>query len=213
MKYILCYGDSNTWGCIPNTVLRYEFNERWPGILQKELGENFRIYENALNGRTTVFEDFIEEGRSGKVGLPVLLEAHAPLDLILVMLGTNDCKKRFSMEPWDIAWGMDLLIKYMKKNEYGRNGIPPQILLISPPHMGNEWENTMLGTVFGEDSARKAMELSKIYPLIASKNQVEFFDSAPFCQVGADCIHLLPGAHKNLAAALAPKVRELLSNL
>ena len=115
MKYVLCYGDSNTWGCKPEDHERYEFYERWPGIVQKDLGDEFRIYENGLNGRTTVFEDPIEEGRCGKEGFLYLLESCSPLDAVVIMLGTNDCKLRFGMPAWDIGWGMDLLLQYVGK--------------------------------------------------------------------------------------------------
>ena len=113
MKYVLCYGDSNTWGCTPETMARYEFSQRWPGVMQKELGSDFHVYENALNGRTTVFDDPIEEGRCGKSTLETALLMNAPLDLVILMLGTNDTKPRFNVSAWDIGWGMDLLIQYV----------------------------------------------------------------------------------------------------
>lgn len=73
MKYILCYGDSNTWGRIPITKGRYDFPVRWPGVMQAELGDGYHVYENAVNGRTTVFEDPIEEGRNGRTNFEVSL--------------------------------------------------------------------------------------------------------------------------------------------
>jgi Lysophospholipase L1 and related esterases len=209
MKYILCYGDSNTWGCTPETFERYEFHERWPGILQDLLGNDYHVYENALNGRTTVFEDYIEEGRCGKTGLPVVLEANSPLDLVIVMLGTNDCKMRFGMQPWDIGWGMDLLIQYVKKTNYGRSGKPPKILILPPPAMGNDWSGTILGTVFGPTATEKCNQLPEIYQFIADKNQVEFLNIATLAKPGKDCIHFEKQAHQVIAATIAEKVREI----
>lgn len=210
MKYILCYGDSNTWGCTPETFERYEFHERWPGILQSLLGGAYHIYENALNGRTTVFEDHIEEGRCGKTGFLVALESNSPLDLVIIMLGTNDCKLRFGMQPWDIGWGIDLLIQYVRKANCGRAGNPPHILLISPPPMGNDWDNTILRTVFGPTAAEKRDQLDEVYKFIAARNQAEFLSPAFLVKPGRDCIHLEKPAHQIIAEAVSQKVREIL---
>ncbi len=107
MKYVLCYGDSNTWGASPDQLPRYEFAERWTGIVQENLKDEVHIYENGLNGRTTVFHDDVELGRNGRVGFDTVLDMNAPLDLVIIMLGTNDCKQRFSNHPaWDVALGI-----------------------------------------------------------------------------------------------------------
>jgi len=210
MQYILCYGDSNTWGYAPQTMARYDFDVRWPGILQKEMGAGYHIYENALNGRTTVFQDPIEEGRCGKEGLPVVLQSCAPLDAVIIMLGTNDCKKRFSLDPWDIGWGMDLLIQYVKRADCGRHGAAPSILIVSPPAMGTQWDQTILGTVFGKQAAERAARLPEIYHEIAQRSQVDFLDASPLTTPGSDCVHLDPDSHDRLGKAIADKMRIIL---
>lgn len=210
MKYILCYGDSNTWGCEPETMRRYDFPQRWPGVMQRILGADSHVYENALNGRTTVWDDPIEEGRCGKAGFTSVLEGCAPLDLVIIMLGTNDCKKRFNLEPWDIGWGMDLLVQYVKRASCGRNGITPRIIVASPPLMGSDWEKTIHGTVFGPESARRAKGLSAVYAEIASRNGVDFFDAAPHTTTGCDCVHMPPESHARLGEAMAAKVADIL---
>jgi lysophospholipase L1-like esterase len=96
MKTILCYGDSNTWGYIPGTGERYASHVRWPGVLQNALGNGYVIIEEGLCGRTTVWDDPIEEYRSGKEYLIPCLKSHAPLDLVVLMLGSNDLKMRFA---------------------------------------------------------------------------------------------------------------------
>lgn len=210
MKYILCYGDSNTWGCAPVTMERYDADVRWPGVMREELGGGYHVYENALNGRTTVFDDPIEEGRCGKIGFPAVLETCRPLDLTIIMLGTNDCKMRFGQEPWDIAWGMDLLVQYVKRAQCGRGGCQPKILVISPAHMGGDWDATTLGTVFGPESARKARELAPRYEEVAKLQGVDFFDAAPHVTPGGDCVHFEPESHRRLGLAIAKKVREFI---
>ena len=97
MKTVLCYGDSNTWGYIGGTGERFAPEVRWPGVLQAALGGAYRVIEEGLNGRTTVFDDSIEEGRNGETYLRPCLQTHAPIDLVILMLGTNDLKRRFSL--------------------------------------------------------------------------------------------------------------------
>jgi lysophospholipase L1-like esterase len=209
MRYILCFGDSNTWGCIPETMGRYDPSIRWTGVLQRLLGNNYLLYENGMNGRTTVFEDPIEENRCGKTVLPVILECSAPLDLVIMMLGTNDCKARFSLEPWDIAWGMDLLVQYVLKAGCGRDKKVPKILIVSPPRMGNGWDKTILGTVFGSAAEHRCEKLPFVYQKIAKKNNVLFMDAGKYTEPGDDCVHLLPVSHQRLAEAFAVKIQEI----
>jgi lysophospholipase L1-like esterase len=103
VKTILCYGDSNTWGCIPLTgpqpPRRYGPARRWPGVLRRELGDGYWIVEEGLNGRTTVWDDPLEPFRSGKELLVPCLMTHEPIDLVIVMLGTNDLRSRYLLNP------------------------------------------------------------------------------------------------------------------
>ncbi len=92
IKTILCYGDSNTWGYIPATAGRYPPDVRWPGVMRKLLGEKYNVIEEGLNGRTTVWEDPYKPGRNGLELLIPILDSHNPIDLVVVMLGTNDLK-------------------------------------------------------------------------------------------------------------------------
>lgn len=210
MKYILCYGDSNTWGCTPEIFTRYEFSVRWPGVMQNILGDDYHIYEDALNGRTTVFEDPIEEGRCGKEGFPVALESNAPIDLIILMLGCNDVKLRFNKAPWDIAWGLDLLIQYIKKANCGRDSKMPKVLIAAPPHFGTEWNNTRLGTVFNESCGEKIKQLAKPYQFVSQKNGCEFIDVGSLVTPGKDCVHLTQEGHQTLGKTFAKRVMEIL---
>ena len=129
MKNILCYGDSNTFGFIPVSGKRYSIDERWTGILQKLLGNEYRIIEEGLNGRTTVFEDPSKAGRNGKAYLEVCLESHKPIDLIIISLGTNDLKTKFSASENVIAQNMRRLILTVKNYDYGIGYNKPEILI------------------------------------------------------------------------------------
>ncbi len=210
MKYILCYGDSNTWGFIPGKAERYEFCERWPGVMENILGSDYRVYENALNGRTTVFHDPIEEGRNGRVGFESTLLANSPLDAVIIALGVNDTKNRFSKEPWDIGWAMDLLIGYVKKVPCGQAGKEPKIIVASPALMGDDWGDTLHGTVFSERSKEKAKELGEVYKIIAQRNDCAFVDVGSFAKATGDGIHLSKETHAKIGKVMAEKIKELI---
>ena len=109
MRRILCYGDSNTWGYDAAADDRFPEEVRWTGVLQQLLGEGFRVIEEGQPGRTTVWDDPIEEHRNGKTALYSVLESQSPVDLVVLMLGTNDLKPRFSLNAFDIAAGLERL--------------------------------------------------------------------------------------------------------
>jgi lysophospholipase L1-like esterase len=136
MKSIVCFGDSNTWGYIPATGKRYPKEIRWTNILQQELGNEYEIIEEGLNGRTTVWDDPIDAdydaNRNGKAYLGACIKSHFPLDLIIIMLGTNDLKVRYSVTAEDIAKSAGRLAKMVNESDCGIDGKPPKVLLVSP---------------------------------------------------------------------------------
>ena len=117
MKTIMCYGDSNTWGFMPKLEMpdvesknRYPWDVRWTGKLQAMLGSDYRVLEEGLNGRTTMFDCPMEDHRNGLNDIDVALLTHAPIDLVVIMLGTNDTKIAFRMTDYIIAHGIERLI-------------------------------------------------------------------------------------------------------
>ena len=210
MKYILCYGDSNTWGCVPAKFTRYEFAERWPGVMQALLGGGYHVYENALNGRTTVFEDPVEEHRNGKEGFEIALMSTAPLDLIIFMLGTNDVKDRHGQSAWDITWGMELLTQYVRKAKCGRGGGNPEILIVSPIHLNDDWGESLHYTVFSQTSIQKSKQLAEKYAFMAGMSGCHFLDAAQYAQANGDGVHMTAEGHKRLGEAIAIKVKSIL---
>ena len=210
MKYILCYGDSNTWGYIPGSGGRYDYNVRWTGIVGQLLGSEYHIYENALNGRTTVFEDPIEEGRNGKMNFDTTLISNAPLDLVVLMLGVNDTKIRFHQETWDIGWGIDLLLSYIEKSAAGRDGRTPEILLISPVLLNEEWGKSLHGTVFDSTSVEKMKKMADVFEIIAKRHSCHFMNAAMYAKASGDGVHMNEEAHKQLGIAIAKKIQTIL---
>ncbi len=135
MKTIVCFGDSNTWGYNPVTQERHDYDKRWTTVLQKELGSGYLVIPEGLNGRTTVWEDPIELHKNGAAYLPPCLESHKPVDLVIIMLGTNDLKQRFSLPPGDIASGAGVLVDIVKKSDWGPGDSAPKVLVLVPPEV------------------------------------------------------------------------------
>ena len=132
MKRILCYGDSNTWGYDPVTGDRFDAHTRWTRILAKALGAGYEIIEEGLNGRTTVWDDPIEGDKNGKTYLMPCLATHRPLDLVILMLGTNDLKHRFSLTAFDIAEGAKVLGQTIQTSACTSGRTAPPLLLMAP---------------------------------------------------------------------------------
>ncbi|MGH8701643.1 MAG: GDSL-type esterase/lipase family protein [Burkholderiales bacterium] len=122
MKTALCYGDSITWGFNPVDGSRFPFEQRWPGVLQAELGSGFRVIEEGLNGRTVATESWILPNRDGRSMLAPLLESHAPLDWVILLLGTNDCGPTYRRDVGEIAFGCATLLWTVQKASAGPNG-------------------------------------------------------------------------------------------
>lgn len=205
-KTILCYGDSNTWGYDPATKERFPEDVRWVGRLRRRLGEGFEIISEGLNGRTTVWDDPIEEYRNGKTYLRPCLESHRPIDLVVLMLGTNDLKKRFSVSAFDIGRSVGLLLDIIHKSGTGPKAGAPKILLISPPPVGRLTE---FAEMF-EGAPAKSKLLAKHYSEQAKLYDCEFLDAGRVIRSSdIDGIHLEAEEHTKLAEAIAEIVRKL----
>ena len=150
---ILCFGDSNTYGYKQDGTGRFDTDTRWTSLLQKKLGADHRVIEEGLCGRTTVFQDDLREGRRGLDLIGVTLEMHNPIDLFIVMLGTNDCKTRYNASAGTIAKGLAQVIQKARKNV----SQPFNLLVISPIHLGEGVGDPGFDPEFDE----KSVEVSK----------------------------------------------------
>jgi lysophospholipase L1-like esterase len=209
MINILCYGDSNTWGRKPLEDTRFPLDVRWPGVLRQQLGSGYWVIEEGLNGRTTVWDDPVAEGRSGKVYLVPCLNTHKPLDLLILMLGSNDLKPKFSLSAYEIARGAATLLEIIQKSGAGPDGQPPQVLLISPPPVlalegESEWRDQF------EGAPEKSKQLAKYYAIVAQQFSVHFMDAASvMVSSPRDGIHFEAEDHAKLGVAAAKKVKEI----
>jgi len=207
MKTILCYGDSNTWGYNPATAERFDRPERWAGVFRQALGEGSLVIEEGLNGRTTVWDDPIEGYKNGKSYLIPCLETHRPLDLVIIMLGTNDLKMRFSLPAYDIANGAGVLVDVVQKSEAGHDGRPPEVLLLAPPPVTTltEFSEMFAG------SLEKSKRFGQHYRRVAEEQGCHFLDTGQvIVSSPLDGIHFELGEHRKLGLAVAEKVKEIL---
>lgn len=213
-KTVLCFGDSLTWGFDPRGAerfVRYGYTERWARRLQAELGPSYYVIEEGLNGRTTVFDDPVIGGMSGLAQLPTALKTHMPLDLAVVMLGSNDIKTRFGVNGDEIARCLGRLLDAVAKSNCGPGGKAPQALVLVPPVMGDVG-GTWVAPLYDSDHSRAASRrLRETYPTIAAAFGAHCFDINQVVGPGTtDGIHFDPDALPPVAAALAATIRSLL---
>ena len=204
MPVVLAFGDSNTWGYDPSTGGRFPRARRWVSVLQRELGADFEVIAEGLNGRTTVHDDPIEPYRCGADALPPCLMTHVPVDLVILALGCNDLKKRFSVSAFDIAEGPARLIFLARAYGIGPDGRPPKILLIAPPPIA---KLTNYAEMF-EGGREKSVLLGQRYREVAEREGVTFLDAGQVIRCSdLDGIHYEADQHELLGRAATKAVR------
>lgn len=212
-KRILCYGDSNTWGATPGTGARIDENKRWTGVCQRILGDGYRVLEEGLPGRTSVYEDPCDPMMNGLTALGYTLCSQKPIDLVVLFLGTNDLK---FTNAFGSASGIDTLLhRILNANVYYPGSCPifydaPKVLLIAPPRILPGIDEAMPDSRF-TGLARESMEFPRLYRQVAERYGVEFLDAAALVELSpVDCLHLNEDGHAVLGAAVADKIRKML---
>lgn len=208
MHTILCFGDSNTFGTNPSGG-RWSYEDRWTGILSGLLGPSFHIIEEGMGGRTTVFDDPLEPNRCGKQFLPVALQSHRPLDLVIVSLGTNDCKVFFKASERIIAKALEQLIALIRTYPYGEGYPIPKVLVVSPIHIGLEIEKAPFVS-YDASSSTLSRKLAPAIRQMAKEQDVLFLDASQVAQPSEiDQLHMDREGHLALAHALFPMISSL----
>lgn len=208
-KRILCYGDSNTWGNIAGTPDRFDADVRWTGVLQRELGDAYLVIEEGYNGRTSVFTDIVEDRLSGLDYFGPCLDSQSPLDLVIIMLGTNDLKVRFGVEAQTIAYGFGRYLDKIKITPMMGN--KPKVLLVSPILLDESYKNhELFHGMFGENGVERSKALAPALEAFAQANGIEFIDAARYAKaVETDGVHMGADSHERLGRAIASKVKEI----
>ena len=209
-KVVLCFGDSNTWGFDPATQQRFPAGLRWPRVLAQALGPSIRVIEEGLNGRTTVWDDPLSEGRNGRTYFLPCLQTHQPLDLVILMLGTNDLKKRFSATALDVARGAGVLLDISRRSAAGPGGAAPAVLLVAPPPFAPL--QGQFAEMF-EGAEPRSRGLAAHYERVAAEAGASFFDAGTVTGCSPiDGIHLDSAGHQRLGKALAAEVSDCLAS-
>ncbi|MGN1481096.1 GDSL-type esterase/lipase family protein [Porcipelethomonas sp.] len=198
LKTILAFGDSNTYGLNPQDKSRFDYNTRWTGILDRKMSPyGFRVAEEGLCGRTTVFPDGMRPSRRGVDVLPFLMESHAPVEYAVIMLGTNDCKTRFGASPEQIANGIRRLVRQVKDAGCCK------ILIISPIYLAHGVGDDEYDTEFNEESVELSMQLKKSYADIACQEGCLFLAASDVAYPSEyDREHMDEKGHAALAEAV-----------
>ncbi len=204
MANLLAFGDSNTWGLIPGTKERYPWGIRWTSLVQEKLSE-VRIIEDGLCGRTTVFDDQLRPFRKGTEILPLSLESNYPLDAVIIMLGTNDCKTVFNANSHIIGKGLELCLDELEKYV-----APEKILVVSPIKLGDEVYLPEKDPEFDENSVITSINLKREYEKIAKRRGNQFLAASDFASPSSvDDEHMDENGHRSLSAAILDKLEEM----
>ncbi len=211
MRHLLVYADSLSWGLIPATRRRLEFEQRWPGVMEIGLngaGRNVRVVEDCLNGRRTVWEDPFKPGRNGSAGLAQRIEIHSPLALVVLMLGTNDFQSMHPHNAWHSSQGIAVLVATIRQAPI-EPGMPvPPILVVAPPPIGTPKGPIAPKFAGGE---HKCAGLAATHREVAESLGCHFFDAGSVTPASrVDGIHLDADQHLLLGRAMVEVVAPLL---
>ena len=211
MKTILCYGDSNTYGYIPETGMRYPRDIRYPGRLQMLLGNEYTVIEEGCNGRTTIHDDPIDGWKNGLDYLRPCLNSHKPIDIVILMLGSNDLKQTFHLTAEQIANNVGVLVDVIKEFTAEKQGFVPKIILVSPPEIGTGIRTSPFYGAFFEESVIESKKFTEFYKKVSDSKGCIFFDAAKYVVASDyDSLHLTPEGHRSLADMLCEVVKNAL---
>lgn len=210
MQQILVYADSLSWGIVPTTRQRLDFDRRWPGVMENALNggrRRVRVIEDCLNGRRTVWEDPFKPGRNGLTGLAQRIEIHSPLSLVVLMLGTNDFQSMHPHTAWHSAQGTATLVRAIREAPI-EPGMPvPPILVVAPPPISSPKGPIAEKFVGGET---KCVGLADALQTVCADLGCAFFDAGRVISASPhDGVHLDADQHALLGATLAGQVEQL----
>ena len=207
MRTILCYGDSLTWGYTPVSGVRYPKDIRWTGVLARALGSDFEIIEEGLCGRTSVFDVFYNPNLNGEDHLEAELLTHAPLDLVILLIGTNDLQ--LGRTAWEASRGATRLLSIIKSNAASFADGEARVLLIAPPHLGAnlaQFDDSPMAQTGRDES----LKFAPLYLLAGRKNDCYVLDAGAVAEPSPlDAVHFDETGNRLMGEAVAKKVRSI----
>ena len=212
---VLCYGDSNTNGFKPDRSGRYLSNERWTGILQANLGNEYYVIEEGLGGRTTDLDHYnpAKPSRNGFTYFKACLESHAPLAVVIIMLGTNDLKSVYQRSASQVAGALGQYVDHVRHYFDSWEARQPQIVLISPPYIDENAPAFIASMpqpgIYDTESAKKSRALAQHIKALADTGGCEFLDAATITKTGEDGCHMDAVSHSNLGNQVTALIKKI----
>lgn len=209
---VLCYGDSNTWGQKPDKTGRYAADVRWTGKLQELLGNSYYVVEEGLGSRTTDLDYERKPGRNGKTYLVPCLGSHTPLNIVVLMLGTNDLKIEYGRSSEDIARALSGLVDDVRQYARDKDGNAPKIILVSPILIDDKAPRfyEFYTDYYDERAMLESHKFADAISDIANQIDCQFVDAASVAKPGEDGIHFSEESHLPLAELLAKEIKGIL---
>jgi lysophospholipase L1-like esterase len=209
-KTVLCFGDSLTWGFDADGPGRHAYEDRWTSVLQAALGPEVNIIAEGLNGRTTGFDDHLADcDRNGVKNLPTVLHTHMPLDLVIIMLGTNDMKPMIAGTAHAARSGIQRLVGLTRHHEYSFDYDAPDVLIVSPPPL-RETADPMYSAMF-RGGVEESRMLASLYRDLADDMGCGFFDAGSVAEATpVDGVHMTAESTRAVGRGLEPIVRVML---
>lgn len=203
---VLCYGDSNTYGYDPYTMSRYPYEQRWTTILGRMLGDRYEVISEGLNGRTTAYDRPGEDWKNGAGSFVSCLGTHKPVDILIIMLGTNDCNTSLGLSAADIAEGMEKLIRLAEQEAPGLQGYIPEIIVTAPAAIPADFSGSAFASELTMDAVQKSRDIGPLFRKAAKKHLFKFADATQCAEISEDCMHLTPRGHMQLAQLLYDEI-------
>lgn len=203
MKTVLCFGDSNTWGYVPGSVgERFSPDIRWPRRVASALGGEWDVISEGLSGRTATMDSPVADGRNGLTYLLPCLHSHAPIDVVVIYLGTNDAGDRYSLPAETIAGAVGRLVKVVRTSESGPDGGAPAVLVVCPPPFGQlDPEGSFA------NAGAKSRQLGRWFAEMCGELDCELLDLNGIAAYSdLDGIHLDAAGHAAVASAVAERL-------
>lgn len=190
--------------------MRYPRNIRYPGVLQELLGSEYAVIEEGCNGRTTIYGDSNEEWKTGLDYLKPCLNSHKPIDVVVMMLGSNDLKTFFDLTAEKIAYGAGVLVDVIQSFMPEKQGYVPKILLISPPEIGPDIKSSPFYGEFDERSIEESKRFPELFRALAEEKGCLFLNAAEYISPSTyDSLHLTPESHRILAEKVAKVIKTI----